>query len=125
MPISYEIDLDRRLVITTARSVITTAEIRDFMAELAQDPLFDPTFDQLADFMGVTDVLSEIEDVRAIAGMGRWSSTSRRVACFSKTHIFGMARIYEVMCEVHGMNFRPFRSRERAEAYLASPREGR
>ena len=123
MPFVYRIDPERRLVVSTGDGVVTTGELLEHETSLAADPAFDPGFDQLADFMNVTDISVSMDDVRPLAAAGPWSGTSRRAGCFGKAYIFGMARMYEVICEMRGIHFRAFRSRDEAEGWLRGPSE--
>src|SRR5208282_5677900 len=56
MPARYVIDKQRRLVISTAWGHLTFAESRAHQDQLARDPDFSPTFDQLLDATAITTI---------------------------------------------------------------------
>ena len=49
------VDVQRKLVITTATGVIGDDDLREARRDLLADPLFDASFDRLWDFSGVTE----------------------------------------------------------------------
>src|SRR5260370_16910410 len=66
MPSSYEIDKQRRLVLTTAWGACTADDVLRFRKQLLNDPAFDPSFSQLAAFPGVTKVNSTPDEGRIL-----------------------------------------------------------
>ena len=60
MPIRFEVDPARRLVLATAVAVVTEADLRDYLTSVLAHPYVRPGFDELADLRGVTRI--EIPD---------------------------------------------------------------
>jgi hypothetical protein len=56
MPVSYRIDRDRRMVVTTWSGVITEKEILAYQGQLMNDPDFDANFSQYSDLTDVREV---------------------------------------------------------------------
>jgi hypothetical protein len=50
MPIFYKIDKDRKLVLSTGSGFVTKMEALAHQDQVLNDPDFDPSFSQLADF---------------------------------------------------------------------------
>src|SRR5690349_16717679 len=78
MPFTYQIDVERQLVITTASGVVTPEEVLEHQRRLAKDPLFDPRFSQLLDLTQATRTDIHAEDVRAFAARSIFAPGSRR-----------------------------------------------
>ena len=55
MPIEYRIDPVHRLIVSRAWGAVTEAELNAHYEQIAGDPRFDPTFQQIADAREVTD----------------------------------------------------------------------
>ena len=67
MPATYEIDKQRRLVITTCLDKLTLAEGLAHQEKLLNDPDFDHRFSQLMDFTRVDFSGIEANDIRKLA----------------------------------------------------------
>ena len=69
MPVTVTIDPERRLTITIGEGVVTDEEFLRAREQLLADPAFDPTFDRIWDFYGVTEArVSEDIVARLVAG---------------------------------------------------------
>ncbi len=55
MSVTLTIDPERKLTITTAEGVVTDADFINARKHLVAHPDFDPTFDRIWDFHGVTE----------------------------------------------------------------------
>jgi len=64
---TYEIDKQRRLVISTALGAITFADLLAHQDKLLRDPDFDPSFSQIIDFTRITSLVLEASDVHTLA----------------------------------------------------------
>ena len=93
MPINYSIDKDRRLVITTPSGRVTFAEFQAYQDRLADDPEFNPEFDQLVDGTAVTLLDITIEEAKIIAERKVFSSASRRAFVATSSDVSGMTRV--------------------------------
>jgi hypothetical protein len=78
MPVTVDIDAERRLTITIGEGVVTDEEFLGARERLLADPGFDPAFDRIWDFYAVTEArVSEAVAARLIAG----SPNSERPIC--------------------------------------------
>ena len=98
MPISYSIDLNRRMVLTRSWGVLTDAEILAHKEQLALDPKFCPTMGQLSDVREIERLEVTTEGVKAMIAHDQAHADRRvghRVAfVVSSDEAFGMARMY-------------------------------
>ena len=68
MPVTVEIDAERRLTITIGEGVITDDEFLSAREQLLVNPAFDPNYDRIWDFYSVTEAqVSEAVAARLIA----------------------------------------------------------
>jgi hypothetical protein len=93
MPISYVVDKDRRLVITTATDRVTFAEFQAYQDQLLIDPDFQPEFNQLVDGTAVTLLDITIQEAKKIAERKVFSSTSRRAFVATSPDTFSITRL--------------------------------
>jgi len=69
MPVTVDIDAERRLTITIGEGVVTDEEFLRAREQLLADPAFDQSFDRIWDFYAVTEArVSEAVAARLIAG---------------------------------------------------------
>ena len=102
MPVTYTIDLERRLVFSSASGNVTAAEILNHQNLLMRDPDFDPTFRQLLDFSGTTNVSVSSDEVRMLATRNFFARGSRRCIVAPTAEIFGLARMFQTFRELSG-----------------------
>lgn len=93
MPCSYVIDMQKRLVITTAWDRVTFAEARGHQDQLKVDPSFNPDFNQLIDASAVTSIDATVAEIKRLAGRPIFSSTSRRAFLATSPDVFGVGRL--------------------------------
>ena len=55
MPVDYQIDVDRRIVVNTATGHVTGDEFRNIQGLMLADPRFSATLAQILDLSAVTD----------------------------------------------------------------------
>jgi hypothetical protein len=121
MPATYEIDKQRRLVISTGLDKLTLADALAHQAKLLKDPDFDPSFSQLLDLTRVT--LSDLEssDIRKIAERNIFSPQSRRAIVVSTNLVYGYGRMFEILRESAGEDgIRVFRDLDEAVDWILS-----
>ncbi len=122
MPISYRIDKQRRLVLTTATGVLTDEELLDHKRALIVDPEFEPG-------------MRELSDVRTIERLSVTPAGVRKMVALDQDHAdrlgdyrlaivaladasFGTARMYQMLTEANVQNIGVFRQMEEAEKWL-------
>jgi hypothetical protein len=111
----YEIDKQRRLVMSSGTGILTKKEIEGHMDRLSSDPDFDPEFSQVIDFTQFDLTKVEPEEVRQLAQREIFSPHSRRAFVVKDDLQYGLARMFEIHRELNGeKGIRVFRSREEA-----------
>ena len=125
MPLSFDIDKLRRLVISTASGTVTYAEIAAHQVGLKNHPDFDPSFDQLIDGIGVTKVAVTVEEIRTVARQRIFGADSRQAFATSSDFAYGLARMFELYREASGSGrpVRVFNSLEAAQEWLNVSRQ--
>ena len=125
MPLSFVIDKQSRLVISTASGAVTYSEIAAHQVGLRNHPDFDPTFDQLIDATGVKKIAVTIEEIRTVARQRIFEAGSRQAFATSSEFAYGMARMFELYREASGSArpVRVFNSLEAAQEWLQPVRQ--
>jgi hypothetical protein len=118
LPASYEIDPKRKLVITRVWDPATEEDVLDHGERLRADPHFDPTYKQLADMSGVTQIRVSTGTVEQLSRGQLFAPGSQRAFVASHDAVFGMLRKYELHAESVGQTVRVFRERKSAEDWL-------
>ena len=77
MPFDYVIDKDNRLIVTTARGVVTATEVRSKLDRLLSDPEFDPHLNELIDASQVTKMYVPVTAVFEFLAQCRLLGISR------------------------------------------------
>ncbi len=98
----YRIDLEHRLVLTTATGVLTSEDIWGHMEKLSKDPDFNPDFSQLIDFRHVSKFEIEPQNVREFAERKLFSPQARRALLVKDDEQFGLARMFQIHRELNG-----------------------
>jgi hypothetical protein len=115
----YEIDRQRRLVLSSGTGVLTKEDILGHMDRLSKDPDFDPDFSQLTDFTQITALEIEPEDVRQLAQRKIFSPHSRRALLVKDDLQYGLARMFEIYRELNGeTGIRVFRNLDEALEWI-------
>jgi len=121
MPASYEIDKQRRLVISTISDPATVADALAHQEKLLKDEDFDPSFSQIIDCTHFTGASLEANDIRKLAEKTVFSSESRRAIVASSNLVYGLGRMFEILRETAGENgIRVFRDLDEAVDWILS-----
>jgi hypothetical protein len=118
MPATYLIDLERKLVVSSAWGVVTDDDVREHNRALRADSLFDPTYRQLVDMSGITEDLVDIKTKREVSENQFFAPGVRRAWVSANDFAFGMARMYAIAAEKEGQTIGVFRARGEAEEWL-------
>lgn len=118
MPITYEIDSEQRLVVTRIWGAATDDDVAEHNRSLRADPRFDPTYSQLADMSGVTELLVSTKVIQDTAHDQYFAAGARRAFVASGDAAFGLARMFALHAEGTGHTINVFRDRPSAEAWL-------
>ena len=115
----YNIDKERRLVLSSGSGVLTKEDLLGHMDRLSNDPDFDPDFAQVLDFTRIDLVEVEPEDVRQLAQRNIFSPRSRRAFVVKDDLQFGLARMFEIHRELKGeTGIRVFRTFDEAMDWI-------
>lgn len=115
MPAEYQIDKNRRLVLTNCSDVLTMADLLAHGDRLLQDPDFTPNFCHFMDLSLVTEVELSSEELRRLAQRQVFSPESRRALLVGNDLTYGLSRMFGIHREMLGeAGIRVFR--DRAEA---------
>jgi hypothetical protein len=117
MPITYRIDVAKRMVYAEASGVLSRQEIVEQVKAIGSDERYGPSFSSLADYSKVTELQLTTADVKAIASAS--PQGSRRAVVMPTDLLYGMARMYEVFAAEAGTDVRAFRTLAEAEEWLA------
>jgi hypothetical protein len=100
MPVRYVIDKERRVVVSIGWDRVSNAEIRAHRDQLANDPDFNPAFNQLVDGTAVTALDISMDEAKEIASRTIFSPPSRRAFVARNLLILGMARLMETYSRI-------------------------
>ena len=84
MPLSYEIDQEHRLVITTAWDIVSAHEALELQDEIRSDTRLSPDFLRLVDLTRLTSVDVDINVMNELAARQRFTE-SRRDSLWDRT----------------------------------------
>ncbi len=120
MPITYRIEKERGLIVTTCSGQVTLPQVMAHFDALQRDPDCPRRLDVLLDLAGVTS-LPESPQIRAAADRVGLVQDVVFGACgivTTRESLFGMARMFEVLARGHFVAIRTFRQRAEAEEWL-------
>ena len=118
MPATYEIDANKRLVISRLWGGVTEDEVHDHNQRLRTDPKFDPSYKQLVDLTGITEILVGTKMINQTAADQFFAPGTRRAFAASSDATFGLARMFALRAEGGGQTIEVFRDLAKAEAWL-------
>ena len=118
MPISYEIDPIKQLVITRMWGVVTEAQVLDHNRRLRSDPAFNPDFRQLADMTEQTASNVSTKVVNEASADHFFNPGTKRAFVAPVDAIFGMSRKFALQSEAVGQTIQVFRDMGSAVKWL-------
>jgi hypothetical protein len=118
LPASYDIDPKQRLVISRLWGPVTEEEVHDHNRRLRADPEFNPSYIQLADMTGITEIRVSTNMINQTALDQFFTPGTRRAFVASDDATFGMARMFALQAEGLGQTIEVFRDRGKAEEWL-------
>src|SRR5256885_2044489 len=108
MPMVVNVDVGRRLILTTGSGVLTTEDVVSARQQALGNPAFDPTYNELFDIREVTAVQMSGAEMARIAASSVLTRRVRR-AFVAKTHVqYNMARMFSSLSEPHEQNVHVF-----------------
>jgi len=105
-------------VTTRIWGAATDDDVLGHNRRLRADPLFDPTYRQLADMSGITEILVSKGTVEEISRGQLFTPGTQRAFIASDDAVFGLLRKYELHADSMGQTVSVFRDRKSAEAWL-------
>lgn len=118
MPFNYEIDPQRRLVISRLWGAVTDREVYEHNQKLRSDPRFDPTYRQLTDLTGVTEIVVTTGMINETSLDQFFAPGTRRAMVATDDGVFGMARMFALRAEGLGQTIEVFREEQPARDWL-------
>jgi len=121
LAISYEIDADKGLVITTISGTLSFDECTAHHRKLRDDPAFDPSFNELIDGSDAKRVELFSSAVFSLSNTCPYSASAYRAICAGDKRVhFGIARMFQAFATGKHGSIEVFKSREEALAWLQS-----
>jgi len=118
LPVSYLIDQNQRLVFSRLSGTVTETEVHDHNRTLRKDPDFNPSYRQLVDCTGVTEILVGTATINAISRDQFFTPGTRRAFIATSDAAFGLARMFALRADGSGQTIEVFRERRVAEEWL-------
>jgi hypothetical protein len=121
MPITYQIDAEKRTIRTKGVGYVTLREVIDHLRTLEQDPQCPERADVLLDLTEVESLPETPQISTVIHELRRIRAKRRFDACAilaSSDALFGMMRMFEAQAEEFFRVTRTFRIAAEAEAWL-------
>ncbi len=117
MPVTYQIDKRRHLVITEWTGAVTLKEVRAHHAALRADADFDPSMSQLSDAREAKAVVPS-NDLRLLAKESPFGKGSRRAVVGRSDLVFGVSRMYQTLIDPDAATVGVFRNIREAYDWL-------
>jgi len=119
MPLSYEIDRERRLVITTALETVTGSEALVFQGRLGSDDRFNAEFSHLVDLTRLTSVDIDVATMTELAARPVHANSRRAFVVGLNRLAYSMSRMFIALTRVTGEEqMRVFEDRNEALQWL-------
>jgi hypothetical protein len=122
VPITYQIDAERRMVRTKCAGHVTLPEVIQHFRTLVKDPQCPDRADVFLDLSDVSSlpatpqISSVVSEVRRMRGKVRFDACA---ILATRDALFGMMRMFEAMAQDYFRVTRTFRIASEAEAWLA------
>jgi hypothetical protein len=122
VPTFYKIDKERKLVVTTGTGFVRREDVLALQDQMSNDPEFDPSFSQVADFALLANTDVGLADVKTFAQRDVFSVHSRRAIIVKGDVAFGFAKIFELSRQLAGADgIRVFRDPDEAFDWVLTP----
>jgi hypothetical protein len=118
MPVSYTIDQNQRLVVSCLSGAVTETEVHEHNRSLRADRDFNPSYRQLVDCTGVTEILLGVATINVVSQHQFFAPGTRRAFIATSDVAFGLARMFALRAECSGQTIEVFRERLVAEEWL-------
>lgn len=102
MPMIYQIDKARKLVMTSGSGILTRQDVDSHFQKLLGDLDFQPAFSELGDYTSLLGVDLTADDVREFARTDIFSSQSRRAVVVGDDTAAVLAEMFALLRQVAG-----------------------
>jgi len=119
MPAEYKINKFSGVVFSSAHGTLIENEAYSHQDKLRNDPAFDPTFSQLADFTKVTQVDLSTNAIHHLAERNPFGLGSKRAFVAPMDLLYGLARMFQILTDDHPDELTVFRDIQEARKYLS------
>ena len=122
MPITFQIDVDQNLILTTASGTLTDEDVLGLKTQLVQHPDFRLGMGELSDIRNIDRLAVTPAGVRAMVQQDKdhqdHVASHKLALVISEDVAFGMARMYQMLTESTMENVGVFRDLDEAKAWL-------
>ena len=118
MPASYRIDLERRIILSTASGTLTDEDLRSHQRDVLADPHFESTLNQLWDLREVVQIETSNATLGELARARSYAAETKRALVAPRDVQFGMARMFQILHDQAPEDLRVFRNLEEARDWL-------
>jgi hypothetical protein len=120
--IRFELDMQRRTRVARFTGVVDDQELLGSYAGLVEQPDFDPSLNDLVDMTGVERLDVSTAAVRQLVSMftplDQADVVTRLAIVAPRDHVFGMARMYEILRSDAPEMIAVFRDMDEAQRWL-------
>ena len=118
MPLTYQIDASRRIIVARASGILTEDDLRSVRILMQGDPAFNRNFCQLLDLRAATEVTVSVPAMARIAASSAFAPGVRRAFVGVTDAQYNMAWTFAMLSEPHNQLVHVFRDISVAEAWL-------
>lgn len=122
MPITYDIDSENGVILIRGSGTISDDEMVDVTQRIREDPALEPGMVSFSDMRGVESKVTAVGMQRVAGLVGRTEEQrgrARSAALVDGPLGFGMGRMFAVLSEETGLEYRVFDDEDAAHAWLA------
>ncbi len=125
MAVRFTIDVNQRLVVLTYYGEASDADLSQIASLIRSHPDFDPSFSEIVDLSGIT---AGTFSTSALANLERQASifnlTSLHAIIAPQTHMFGLARMVQVLGEETRPDLMVVKTMDEARKFLRLDKTG-
>jgi hypothetical protein len=118
LPTSYTIDREQGLVSSRLWGAVTEAEVHDHNNRLRNDPTFVPSYRQIVDLTGITEIRVGTGLINSTSHDQFFNPGTLRAFVATEDAAYGMARMFALQAESEGQTIEVFRDLGKARAWL-------
>lgn len=125
MPVTFEIKPSVRIIFSSFHGVATEDDLTSVSIALSKHADFNPTFSHIIDFSAATSTTLSPAFLRSFAQeKSLFSREAKQVVVAPQPHIFGLARMVQMLREAQAPNIEVVRSMSEAYAVLGIQQAG-